>query len=44
MNRKCEQGCGRKATVYAIDPKPNGWGGYYCLHCARALRFTVVDR
>ena len=42
--RACEQKCSRRAEVYAIDPIPNGWGGYYCEECAEALRFRVVDR
>lgn len=42
--RPCEQGCGDTATVYAIDPMPDGWGGHYCESCARLLRFRVVDR
>ena len=41
---KCEQQCGEQATVYAIDPKPGGWGGRYCEPCAEALSFQVVDR
>lgn len=41
---QCEQRCGREATVYAIDPHPNGWGGRYCEPCREALRFQVVDR
>lgn len=45
----CEQtsahGAPRKAAeVYAIDPIPDGWGGYYCQSCADSLRFQVVDR
>jgi hypothetical protein len=27
---KCAQ-CKHPATLYAIDPIPNGWGDYYCL-------------
>ena len=42
--KTCEQ-CGLfKAEVYAIDPIPGGWGGYYCEPCAKALNFQVVDR
>ena len=42
--KRCEQ-CRRKnAEVYAIDPIPNGWGGYYCAHCCNKLRFMIVDR
>ena len=33
--RDCEQGCGRQATVYAMDPLPGGWGGRYCDECPR---------
>lgn len=40
----CEQRCGEPATVYAIDPIPNGWGGRYCETCATTLRFQVIDR
>ena len=40
---QCEQKCGEVATVYALDPIPGGWGGRYCVPCAAALRFTVVD-
>jgi hypothetical protein len=43
-DRKCEQGCTEAATVYAIDPIPGGWAGHYCDACAKALKFTVVDR
>jgi hypothetical protein len=39
----CQQNCGAPATVYAIDPVPNGWGGRYCQPCADALGFRVVD-
>jgi hypothetical protein len=39
----CDQRCGQPAEVYAIDPRPDGWGGRYCRSCATALRFTVVD-
>jgi hypothetical protein len=28
---KCQ--CGRPATVYAMDPYPDGWAAYYCLNC-----------
>jgi hypothetical protein len=42
--RPCEQKCGRPAAVYALDPLPGGWGGYYCEPCAEALRFTITDR
>lgn len=31
------------ATVYAIDPIPGGWGGYYCEPCADSMRFQVTD-
>lgn len=41
--RSCEQTCGHQATVYAIDPVPGGWGGYYCQRCADDLKFQVVD-
>ena len=41
---ECEQRCGRKATVYAIDPIPGGWGGRSCDPCAEALRFTIIDQ
>ena len=42
--KRCEQ-CRRKtAEVYAIDPIPNGWGGYYCADCCEKLRFMIVDR
>lgn len=40
----CQQKCGSWATVYAIDPIPGGWGGYFCASCANALRFQVTDR
>jgi hypothetical protein len=30
-DRKCQ--CGRDATIYAIDPIPDGWGAYFCLTC-----------
>lgn len=42
--RQCEQACSNPATVYAIDPIPGGWAGHYCDSCAKALKFTVVDR
>ena len=42
--RQCEQGCGRNAVAYAIDPKPNGWGGFYCGPCIKALRYRIIDR
>ena len=42
--KRCEH-CRRKfAEVYAMDPIPNGWGGYYCTDCCERLRFTIVDR
>jgi hypothetical protein len=44
MNQMCEQVCGTVATVYAVDPYPDGWGGHYCEPCAVALGFRVVDR
>lgn len=31
------------ATVYAMDPIPGGWGGYYCELCADKMRFQVTD-
>jgi hypothetical protein len=40
----CEQCQKAPATVYAIDPLPGGWGGYYCIPCQEALRFQIVDR
>lgn len=42
--RMCEQGCGHPATVYAIDPAPGGWGGWYCDPCASDLGFRITDR
>jgi hypothetical protein len=42
--RMCEQRCGRPAAVYALDPLPGGWGGYYCVPCQEALRFQITDR
>lgn len=42
--RACEQRCGSVATVFAIDPCPNGWGGHYCQPCADSLKFQVIDR
>lgn len=42
--RDCQMNCGEKATVYALDPYPGGWGGHYCEKCADRLRFQVVDR
>jgi hypothetical protein len=39
----CNQNCGATATVYAIDPRPGGWAGYYCTPCAAALRFQITD-
>lgn len=42
--RLCAQQCGAAATVYAMDPHPGGWGGYYCEPCATSLRFTITDR
>jgi len=42
--RLCEQRCGETATVYAMDPQPGGWGGYYCKPCAEALRYRITDR
>lgn len=42
--KRCEL-CRRKnAEVYAIDPIPNGWGGYYCADCCKKLRCMTVDR
>jgi hypothetical protein len=41
---ECEQKCGQEATVYAMDPRPGGWGGRYCGPCANDLRFRVTDR
>jgi hypothetical protein len=43
-SRDCGQRCGAPATVYAVDPHPGGWGGRYCVPCAEALRFQIVDR
>lgn len=40
----CEQGCGRFATVYAIDPITGGWGGWYCDTCAKLLDFRITQR
>jgi predicted SprT family Zn-dependent metalloprotease len=41
--KRCEH-CRRKfAEVYAIDPIPNGWGGYYCADCCEKLRFVIVE-
>lgn len=40
----CDQKCGAPATVYAIDPRPGGWGGRYCEPCVKALRFQITDR
>lgn len=44
MIRKCDQGCGEIATVYAGDNIAGGWAGYYCEPCQMALRFDVWDR
>lgn len=44
MTHDCGQRCGEPATVYAIDPIPGGWGGWYCEPCAHALRFQITDR
>lgn len=44
LPKQCEQQCGADAVVYAIDPIPGGWGGYYCKTCATALKFQVTDR
>lgn len=30
---KCQQNCGRDASVYAMDRIAGGWGGYFCLNC-----------
>jgi hypothetical protein len=40
---RCEQNTDHAADVYAIDPRPGGWGGRYCAGCAKALRFQVTD-
>lgn len=39
----CEQCYDDVATVYAIDPKPDGWGGYYCRPCVASLKFTITE-
>ena len=44
MIRKCDQGCGKVATVYAGDSCAGGWAGFYCEPCQQALRFAVWDR
>lgn len=44
IEHRCEQRCGRRATVYAIDRNsPGGWGGRYCVPCVKALRFAITD-
>ena len=41
--KRCEL-CRRKsAEVYAMNPIPNGWGGYYCAECCQKLRFRIVE-
>lgn len=40
MEKKCP--CGRTASVYAMDPYPGGWGGYYCLNC-KPTGFQITD-
>lgn len=42
--RDCEQGCGRQATVYAMDSIPGGWGGRYCDECPSKLGFTITEK
>ena len=42
--KSCEQGCGRFAATYALDPKPGGWGGFYCEPCRNRLHYKIVDR
>lgn len=40
--KKCQQQCGNPATVYAVDPIPSGWGGYYCLNC-KPTGWQILD-
>jgi len=44
MIRKCDQGCGEVATVYAGGRGAGDWAGYYCEPCQKALRFEIWDR
>jgi len=44
MIRKCDQGCGAVATVYAGDSCASGWAGFYCEPCQQALSFDVWDK
>ena len=43
MIRKCDQGCGEVATVYAGGRGAGDWAGFYCEPCQKALRFEVWD-
>jgi hypothetical protein len=43
MTRKCDQGCGEVATVYAGDSCAGGWAGFYCEPCQQGLGFAVWD-
>jgi hypothetical protein len=40
----CERACGQRAAVYAINPRPGGWGGRYCRDCVFIHGLHVIDR
>lgn len=43
IHKKCDgRGCSHEADVYALDPYPDGWGGWYCDDCAPS-GWLVVD-
>lgn len=44
IHEKCgAQTCQVEAEVYAIDPYPDGWGGWFCSTHAEGLGWTIVD-
>ena len=43
MSRKCEQGCGETAVVYAGGTGAGDWAGYYCSECTEKLQFQVFN-
>jgi hypothetical protein len=40
--KKCDGGCGRPASIYAMGPNSGDWGGFYCLNC-KPSGFIITD-
>ena len=39
----CNANCQNEATLYALDPIPGGWGGYYCADCSPRGWITYAE-